>query len=336
MPKVVINLVTWNSLTYLPYCLNSVFNQTYKDFYLLVIDNGSTDGSIEFIQKNFPQVKVLRNTHNLGYSKAHNQGILLTKSDYVLVLNHDVILSPDFIGHLVAKMESDPKIASIGGKTLKFHFKPGELREVEFTDIIDSAGLTVFKNRRFANRGENTVDRAQFDNEEEVFGISGSIVLLRRQALEDIRFKDEFFDPDFFMYKEDDDLAWRLRLRGWKSLYLPQAVAYHHRRAQGKDDQDTRSLIKGRRKKSQFINYHSYKNHLLTILKNEQISNLFRSFPFIFSYELMKIFYLAFFERSTLKSLPSFIKLLPKMLQKRKFIQKNIIINKAEIRKCFN
>jgi len=335
MPKVVINLVTWNSLTYLPYCLNSIFDQEYKDFYLLIIDNGSTDGSIDFIQKNYPQVKVLRNTHNLGYSRAHNQGILLTKSEYILILNHDTILTNNFLKLLVEKMDSNANIGSIGGKILKFHFKPGELREIEYTDIIDSTGLIAFKNRRFKNRGENEIDRGQYDKEEEVFGISGAIALFRRDSLEDIKYEDEYFDQDFFMYKEDNDLAWRLKLRNWKSLYVPKAIAYHHREAAGEIDQDTIAIIKSRRSKSKFINFHSYRNHLLTIIKNELSSNLFWWFPLIFYYEFKKLIYIILFERSTARAIVSLFRKLPNILKKRQFILNNLKVDRGEIRQWF-
>ncbi len=339
--KVSIHIVSWNSLKFLPDCLKSIFSQTYKNFSVLVIDNASNDGTIEFLQKNFPEVKIFKNNKNLGFAKAHNQGINLTKSEFVLILNPDIILKEDFLEKILSEIEKDEKIGAISGKILKIYTSEPEIEERVKTKIIDSTGLKIFKSRRVINRGEGELDKGQYDKVEEVFGLSGACVLFRRQALEDIKIsKDlrsyyEYFDEDFFAYKEDFDLSYRLRWRGWKIIYLPNAIAYHYRQIFGTKFK-IKEIIKRRREKSPLINYLSYRNHLFSLIKNESFENFLKDLPFIFFYELKKFFYILFFEQSTLKAILEIIKKLPQMLKKRKYIMKNRLITSNEIRKFYH
>lgn len=344
-----IHLVTWNGLKYLKACLDSVFNQNFRDFSLLVIDNESQDGTVDFIKRNYPQVQVVVNKENLGFAQAHNQAIELTEgrlgqagrlrqlpqptleagSKYILVLNQDVILNPDFLKVAIKFMETGPRTAASGGKLLRWDFEG--LKNLTKSDIIDSVGLKIFKSHRVVDRGSGEKDKGQYEEIKEVFGISGAVLLLRREALEDIKLNGEYFDPDFFSYKEDVDLACRLRLQGWEAWYLPQAVAYHHRSASAESRDSSKALISHRQKKSSFINYHSYKNHLFFLIKNVSFHTLFWYFPYIFWYEAKKLIYLIFFERATLKALVIFFKKLPKMLDKRRLIMRKRKVKAKEI-----
>ncbi|MFA5070135.1 MAG: glycosyltransferase family 2 protein [Patescibacteria group bacterium] len=321
--KVTINIVTWNSLTYLPFCLSSIYKQTFTDFSVLIIDNASGDGTMDFIRSNYPQVKTLRNTQNLGFSKAHNQGIKLTKSPYILVMNPDIILSHDFLEKIIKAAESQINYQSFSGKTLKFHFQPDDLREIIFTDKIDSIGIQPHKNRSFTNLGENETDQGQYEQKREIFGSAGHLVLFKRAALQLSELKGEYYDEDFFVYKEDVDLAWRLQLNGLRSLYVPEAVAYHHRKADKPREKNLKTIRQSRKAKSRLVNFYSYRNHLFVGVKNEFASHFLHYLPLIAWYEVKKLFYLLFFETSSLKSYISFFQLLPKMYQKRKFILKN-------------
>lgn len=160
MTKVSVQIVTWNSLRYIFDCLESLMRQNFRDFSVLIIDNGSDDGTVQFVRSHYPTVSVLQNFKNLGFSRANNQGILLAKSQYVLVLNPDVILTDDFLQNLVAFADQQPKGGSFGGKILKLHSEAINLddqmgpREAIKSDIIDAAGLEIFKSRRVINRGE--------------------------------------------------------------------------------------------------------------------------------------------------------------------------------------
>lgn len=321
--KVTINIVTWNSLTYLPSCLSAVFNQTFNDFQVLIIDNASNDGTVAFIEQNYPEVKILRNTQNLGYARAHNQGIKLTKSDYVLIMNPDVILTPDYLKKMVEAAEKSAETSAFGGKILKFHFQPDELKEIIFTDIIDTVGLKIYRNRNVVNLGENEKNEGQYEEEKEVFGISGGLLFIRRDALEKAAIAGEYFDENFFVYKEDIDLAWRMNIFGLKSLYIPAGQAYHHRQADQPREKTIRAIRESRRKKSKMINYYSTRNHFFLLVKNDFFKNQTRDFIFIFFRELKRFFYILFFETKSLKAYRDFFLGLGKMRKKRRLILKN-------------
>jgi len=344
--KVSINIVTWNSFKYLPDCLQSIFNQTFENFSLLVIDNGSTDETMNFIRHNYGnRVTILRNFKNLGFSHAHNQGIELAKKEkveFILIINPDIILAPNFLEELILEAEKRPEGGSFGGKLLKITIPPPSLRgkgSMPESKIIDSLGLKIFKNRRVIELGGGEKNNRRDENIVEVFGISGALTLYRSNALEDVKLSlnnsSEYFDEDFFTYKEDIDLAWRLRLFGWKAIYVPRAIAFHHRLAPSKEKIRVNETIKLRKERPRTINYFSYKNHLLMLFKNEYLSNFLIHFPHIFWYELKKFIYLLFFEPKTLKALGEFFIQLPRIWQKRKIIMKRAKVGPKEIRKWF-
>jgi GT2 family glycosyltransferase len=333
MLKVSIHIVTWNSLKFLPDCLSAIFSQTYQNFSVLVIDNASSDGTVEYLAKHYPNIYLIRNNINQGFAKAHNQAINLSSAPYVLVINPDVILEKDWLERAVAKMEENKNIGSLSGKLLKIRFADIEIREKVKTNIFDSTGLKIYKNRRVVDRAEGEEDKGQYNQEEEVFGLSGACVLYRRIALESIKLKikncqsktgEEYFDEDFFAYKEDVDLAWRLRLAGWQNIYSPELVAYHFRRV----------ALSHRFSQSKWVNFLSYRNHLWLLLKNDYWSNFFRHFCFIILYQLAKELYLFFTQPIVLfKASFSFWQGFLKMWRKRQYILKRAKIKPKEIRK---
>jgi len=344
MARIAVNIVTWNSLKYLPEALASIFSQTYRDFFVLIIDNGSSDGTPEFVREHFPEAGILRNVKNLGFARAHNQGIAYAKAHLngadgdplVLVTNPDIILEPDFIEKLAAEIDRRVDAGSAGGKLLKAESGGGEMKEVVKTNIIDSTGIRLTRSRRAYDRGAGELDGSgKYDRLEEVFGVSGAIALYRLEALEDVAYRGEYFDEDFFAYKEDLDLAWRLRLRGWSALYVPAAAAYHYRTAAGRAKASWREVIAGRRGRSKMVNFLSGRNHLLLLLKNEQLWNYLLHWPLILSYELKKLFYVLFFEPSSLKAYLSFLRLAPRALAKRRLALSRRQVRAGDIRRWF-
>ncbi|MEY4744227.1 MAG: hypothetical protein RL272_172 [Candidatus Parcubacteria bacterium] len=345
MSHVVITIVTWNSMRYLPEALASIEAQTFRDWSLLIIDNASSDGVAEFVRANHPKAMIIRNTQNLGFCRAHNQGIAYAKAQlaregvelFVLVTNPDVILEPDYLETLLDSVERRPEVGSAVGKLLKIRERgEGALREGERTSVIDSTGIKICKNRRLVERGAGESDEeGRFGKTEEIFGVSGALALYRLAALEDIAVKNEYFDEDFFVYKEDIDVAWRLRLRGWAALYVPRAKAYHYRAAYGRDRASFLEVIRGRRGRSRVVNYFSYRNHLLLLLKDEQLANGLLDMPRIAWYELRKFLYVLFAEPSTLRAIPSYLALLPKMLGKRRAIMRGARVKAKDVRKWF-
>lgn len=342
MAKVSINLVTWNGEKYLENCFNSILEQGFKDYFILAIDNGSSDNTVKIIEEQFvpifgQKIRFIKNKENLGFAKAHNQALLWTDSEYVLTLNQDVVLADNFLSEAVKFMDQHKDVASVSGKVLRATFERGEdLKNVKKSDIIDSLGFKIFKSQRVVEIGAGEKDTGEYDKVTEIFGVSANSAFYRRSALNDVRYGDEFFDNDFFSYKEDVDLAYRLRHRNWKSYYLPQVVCYHERTAKSKEKISSLHVIKMRKYKSKFINYYSYKNHLFILAKNLSAKNFLRYYFQIKFYEAGKFLFILFFEWQTLSGLKDFFNKFKRMKAKRKFIMKNRLINDMQMRKWFS
>ena len=328
MPSVSIHLVTYNDKKYLPDCLQAVFNLQLENEKglkiepnILIVDNASTDGTVEYLKEFWPQIPLVVNRKNEGYCRAHNKAIHFSKSDYILVMNADTLVEKDFLIKLVEVAEDDETIGAIGGMILKAKFNI-ETLEIEKTNLIDSLGIGAKKSRRFYDigAGQSAFNQNAIKDEfKEVFGVTGALVLFRRVALEDIRFEQEFFDEDIFAYKDDIDICWRLRLNGWRCGIVSSAQAYHFRAVSGGNG-GVKETINGRKDRSYFVRYLSYRNHFLVIYKNADRINLVLAFPWIFFYELKKFFYVLFFETKVLKAFIDFIKLRKRMKEKRKYI----------------
>lgn len=345
MPKVVVSIVTWNSMKFLPDVLVSLKTQTHEDISLIIVDNASTDGMVDFVREHHPAAMVLRNFKNLGFAHAHNQAIAYARAHlqtggeelYLLVTNPDVILEPNYIETIVGRMEQRRDAGSAGGKLLKmYQTGEGVLVEQVKSDTIDSTGMRITRSRRGVERGAGeTDDEMQYGRTEEVFGVSGALAMYRLSALEDIAYRGEFFDEDFFAYKEDVDIAWRLRSRGWASLYVPFAKAYHYRTAYGRERTGVLELIRGRRERSGTVNFYSYRNHLLLLMKNDTVVNAMLHAPLIFWYELKKFLYILFFEPKTLRAITAAFRLMPRMLSKRRLAMSRATVRSADIRRWF-
>ena len=317
--KVSINIVTYNAEKYIRECLGSVKKQTHTDIDILVIDNGSQDKTLEKIKG----IKVIKNKENLGFSKGHNIGIKESKGEYVLCLNQDAVLDKDFIKNCL-KIDA----GAVQGKVYKIN----DIRKRK-KDIIDTTGLVMLKNRRVISRGQGREDI--FNKQEEIFGADGSVPFYSKKALEDIKIEDEYFDEDFFAYKEDIDLSWRLRLYGWKIVYQPKAIAYHLRGAGDSEVRSAKGIIKQRRKISKFAKFHSFKNQRLMQIKNELKGLFFRDILYIIIREIGAWAYVVFFEAYTWKAIKELFKLAPNAFRKRKIIMENKKLNNRQMSKWF-
>jgi len=341
MSKVSVQIVTWNAMNFIFDCLESLMRQSFRDFSVIVIDNGSDDGTVEFVRANYPTVSVLENFKNLGFTKANNQGILLAKSEYVLTLNADVILSENFLERLLAFADTKPDAGSFGGKAFKLYSEPlasGDeisLREVVRSNILDTTGLQIFRSRRVIDRGEGEKDTGQYDRREEVFGICGACALYRQSALAEVAIKKEYFDNDFFAYKEDVDLAWRLRLYGFAAWYIPDAVFFHHRQLPTVDENNLVKAIYQRQSVSKFRRALSFRNQHLLLVKNDLLINLLFALPWWLLREVKIILAALILEPFQGKSLIEFFQLLPNALLKRRVIMAHRKVSAKEIRKWF-
>lgn len=330
--EITIIVVTWNSREFLFPLFESFKKQSFKNYQVIVVDNNSSDGTIEFIKESYPQFQVLKNNGNAGFAKANNQAIKLADSPFVLICNPDIILEPEFLSEALKTARGNDKIGSVGGKLLRLK---GSLKEQADSDTIDSTGILFFKSRRAVDRGENEQDIGQYDNLEEVFGISGALALYNKSALEKIAVDDEYFDEDFFAYKEDVDLAWRLQHAGWDSLYVPRAVAYHYRGMYGPEKSGLWKRMRNRREKSSLRNFFSTRNHWLMLIKNLKFVNFLLSFPWIVTYEVGRLGYILVFERSGWRATREAIALAPRMWRKRLATMKRAKRPAKEIRAWF-
>jgi GT2 family glycosyltransferase len=326
MNKFSINLVTWNGERYIEDCLYSILNQTFKDFSLIIIDNGSTDRTLELINERFPHLSVIKHRENLGFTKAHNQAIHWSKSEYVLCLNQDVVLEPDFLLKMDQFLQRNSLAGAVTPKVLR-------TQEREKTKYIDTLGLKLLKNFSAVEIGAGEQDNGQFDVSKEVFGVSGAVPIYSRKALEEIRYKNEYFDEDFFSYKEDLDLSARLRYAGWQCWYNPSSIAYHDRSVGAQRERMSKwSVFKSRRKKSKFANFYSYRNHLYFLYKNIPNYKIKNFWP-ILTYETVKFFYVLVFETRNIRAWRAFFKMKKVMRQKRDLMLKGRKISDEEFYK---
>lgn len=267
--KVSINIIVYNGLKYIKPCIDSILNQTFKDYEILILDNNSTDNSVNYIKENYSNIKLIENKENLGFAVGHNKMIGMNNSEYVLVTNQDIILESDFLEKIVTFMDSNKEYGSCGGKLYKMKYENNSFIK---TNIIDCIGLTHTKGYRFSNIGEGKTESVKFNSDFDIFGVSGALAFYRRSSLEEAKDRYEYFDNRFFMYKEDVDLAWRLKNKNFKSRYLSNAIAYHERGYNGEDNKNAIKTIQRKNNDKDFLAFLSYRNHLLMLNKNTKIN----------------------------------------------------------------
>ncbi len=316
MSKLIIQLVTWNGKKYIPYLFESLRKQMYQDFHLYVFDNGSTDGTPDVIEKELMDVSfthtLVKNEQNVGFVGGHNRVYVATAHEYILLLNQDMYLMPDCIEKMVKFLDTHEKAAAVSPRLMRWNFADiDQGLPTSFTHLIDALGLRVFRNRRViekyaAKTWEDKKSKVELsyrthDDAMEVFGVSGALPMYRRSALETVQFSDKtFFDESYQSYKEDIDLAYRLRIAGFTSYVLLDSIAYHDRTAAGLERVGDRISAKNKKKQPEWVRLHSYKNHLATIYKNEYWQNFILDFPWIMWYELKKLAYFTLFDRTVL------------------------------------
>lgn len=323
-----VHIVNWNHRQFLEPLLESLRRQTYPIERILVVDNASTDGSIELLARE-PGIHLLRFTRNTGFSHGHNQAIAVTKTDAVLVTNPDLLLEPTCIQELVEALKADSSLGSAAPCLMRYTLSTDDLREPTRSDTMDAAGLIVRRSRQALNRGEGS--RNEFQQSDDVFGAPGALALYRRTALADVALGGEIFDEDFFAYKEDVDLASRLRWANWRTRYVATARAYHHRGLAHHGDSIS-AVMKSRGPASSHVRVLSYRNHLLTLIKNETAGTFLPHLPLILWYELKKLTYLLIREPRTLVGLWQAIRLAPRMRKKRHWLNERRRITAAQFR----
>lgn len=335
-----INLLTYNGEKYIEDCLGSVFNQAYPYFNILIIDNGSTDRTVDYLKrfKNKSGLRIIYNKKNIGFAAGHNQGIRETQGEFILCLNQDVVLDKNFIRKAIKIFKKDNQVGAVQGRLLRWNIGGSILNKsinYDISHIIDTTGLVIFKNRRIVNRGQGEINENDYRKMDEIFGADGAAPIYRRKALEDVKIKDEYFDEDFFCYKEDVDLAWRLRLNQWKTIYQPKSIAWHDRTSGESATTGYLDIIKERLKISKFGKYYAFKNQRLMQIKNEQIVILLKHFPWFLPKEIASWLYILFFEKYTWQAIKALFNQMPNAWQKRKIIMNSKKASVKEMNKWF-
>jgi len=305
--------VTWNSAGVLMGLLESLKTDAGAFSEIVIVDNASTDGTTDIVRSELAGARLIENASNAGFAAAANQGIRASSGEYVLLVNPDVSFGPGFAETLSSALESDPKAGSAAPKL------------VRPDGMLDSAGLAMLKYRKAVDRGRDRPDTGQYDAPCRVFGASGAAALYSRKALNEARVIGEYFDESFFSYKEDVDLAWRLNLLGWKCVYEPRAVGRHARGWKASARKDVPKEIRR----------HSFKNHYLTILKNDDSVNLLLHLPWVLAYDTALFLYALFREPYLLGAVRDVIRLMPGIAEKREAIMASRKSTPAEMRRLF-
>lgn len=255
-------IVNWNSAADLAECLGSLARQTSAPYEIIVVDNGSTDGSAAMVRERFPTVKLLANTENLGFAPAVNQGIEAARGEWVATLNNDTLADPRWLERLQAAASAQLPAAEgeLGMLQSCIVFK-------DRPDTLNSTGLLLFKDATAADRGVRTPTAKAEDWPLEIFCPTAGAAAYRRSMLERVRLPVGVFDSSFFMYYEDVDLGWRCRLAGFRARYVPDAIVYHA--FQGSS----------RRHGNRFVLRQCTKNRLIALARNASPELLVRSLP---------------------------------------------------------
>lgn len=267
-------IVGYNAGKHLSSCLDSIYNQTYKNFEVIFVNNGSNDNT-SLILKSYPDLRIIKNINNTGFCFANNQGIRIARGGYILTLNSDVILDKRFLAEMGKSIETN-RAALFGAKILDRDDK-----------TIDSTGLVLSRFYRFFDRGNGEVDMGQYDKDLEIFGPCAAAALYKREMLEDIKYNGGYFDEDFFFLAEDFDLAWRAQKRNWKALFVPSAICYHAKERACFNDKVRQ--------------YLSFRNRFFLLIKNGKIT--FRYLAIFFLYDIPRLLYMTFTNRYTFRAL---------------------------------
>lgn len=317
-------IITWNSERFVKDAVDAVLSQNYDDFELIIVDNGSTDGTARTIRKNYSKDKRVRfifNKFNIGFSAANNQGFYIAKGDYILFLNPDTKLDKNYLRQALKGFE-DSSVGAVSGRILRFDRK-----------TIDSAGQTLGKNRRAIERGYGKPDCDEYQQESYCFSVCGAAAFYRRKAIIDISLNGQFFDEGYFAFYEDLDAGWRLNLMGWRCRYLPKAVVYHHR---GGSNLTNKGLSRFYQiaAKSPNVQADIICNRWYTILKNDNLFNYLVHFPWIIIYEIKTFCYLLFFNRKIFRKVfKAFFRRYEDMRKKRRLIKRKTVIGPGTVRK---
>ena len=309
-PGLTVVIVNWNHVRHLEACLAALFQQDYPDFEVVLVDNHSTDGSVEWVTGRYPAVRLICNPVNLGFSQALNDAIHQTTAPFILSLNPDVTLRPGFLCEIMKPILQDERVGMVAPKLL----------QADHPERLDSTGLFIDRRRRPWDRGQGRLDCGRYGGA--VFGACGGAALYRRAMLADVAPGGEYFDVQFFAYYEDADISWRAQMRGWKAMYAPLAEATHVR---GKGD----TLKNGRGRGPRL----ALRNRYLMVIKNDTPGSFLRDLPWIAAAELPRLAYATLMNPGVWLGWIDLWRAIPAALQKRRQIRSRRLVDDRELRR---
>jgi GT2 family glycosyltransferase len=314
--------VTFNSERYIRRCLETLLLQAGIALEVVVFDNASTDGTRKILKDFRGRARIILSDRNLGFAEGQNRAIRAGTADWVLTLNPDVLLAPGFLRNLIDAGDSDARVGTVCGKLMSIGpgFKP--LAEPR----IDSTGIFFTPAMRHFDRGWHEPDGGYSGGMEYVFGASAAAALFRRSMIEDVAIDGNFFDPDFFVYREDADVAWRAQLLGWRCIYTPAAVAHHVRTV----------TPANRRSLPAVINMHSVKNRFLMRIKNTTAGVVRHCWAPMLARDLVVLGGSLLWEPASLRAFWEAGKALPRALRQRREIMRRRRVSDADIAQWFS
>jgi GT2 family glycosyltransferase len=321
-PTTTASVVTWNHRHCIEACILSLLGQTSPPDLIFIYDNASSDGTRDVLERFKTRATLFYSPENRGFCGGHNFAISRTASDFILLVNPDVMLREDYIEKAIRRMSQDRKIGTVCGLLLQDGSDPG-------TCLVDGAGLTVARNRRFVLRHHGVPASSLALQAEEVFGCDGALPFYRRTMIESISFENEFFDEMFFAHKEDHDVSWRSQTFGWKTVFDPDCVATHPRAFRPGN-------LRLRKQLAPALKYHAVKNDLLLLLKNETAPNFSRDFLLIVPRRLGILAYALLREPYSLNAYWFIIRHWKRIMLARKRLQAGRVINSRDIRNRFS
>lgn len=257
MKKVSIIIINWNGVNYLKDCLPSIAKQDYKNVELILIDNASSDNSVGYVKKHFPNTKIVINDKNYGFAEANNIGFKEVTGEYVLFLNNDTVVTKDFLSVLVKEINTDEKIGGIQSKILLMD-KP---------DHYDSIGAYLTNTGILYHYGVSKKVAKNYEKKIDIFSAKGACMLFKKKVLDNILVNGELYDKRYFAYFEETDMCHRVWLAGYKIIYTPDSLIYH--KMGGTSTRFNNS----------FVQYHSFKNRMSSYIKNLNMLHLIQIMP---------------------------------------------------------
>lgn len=307
--EVIAHLLTWNGEKYLADLFTSLDQQSVRPT-LRIVDNGSTDGSVAYIHERASQSLVARNVKNLGFAGGHNQLFTFTfqhssEADLsqtgILLVNQDMVLDRTLVEELAQALAADPTLGAVQPKIYRAFRNADEVFDGTRSDVLDTTGLMLARSWRFEDRGAGEIDHGQYDAQTDLVGACGALVMFRASALQEVMVDGEVFDGDFFAYREDCDLALRLKRAGWQTAFVPSAKAWHYRGMFGAQKRSWREKLRDRQGRSPFLAALAQRNQLLMLIKNLSWGDAWRFGPSILVAEATRLLYACLFEPETRK-----------------------------------